>query len=1632
MRRNEIDAGSQPVRNLLTNPALETVGNRDVTLRTNYYTNPAMRSVSVTPQTMRTNLISNASMEASGSSVAVRTNLVTNPGVENSTALTWTRTNLVTSARGVSALSPYSAAVTQTPNIPISGVPEGITTALRVAYTTQANPGVSLLDVAEAGVTYAISAWIYHESVMSTAGTQGFAQAGIQSSPTPPAIEVGKWIKMSWVYTSTGTNNIGFRVSSNSGTGNGSFLITGMMIEKSSVVQPFFDGATTSLNLAKNPSFETNLDLWGSQWYGNGGGTGTFTRVAGAGISGGAAARKTWTTANTTNSLDVGITTTINVIPGRTYTSSIYQKSSFNSYLTCYVVWKDATNTVISTSSRTNNVGTPGYAWVRGYTTEVAPAGSVTGTFIFGPYTNSSTIPQGGTIDWDWAMIEEGDKLNPYYDGTAAAPADFTYAWTGTANNSTSVQRANNAAGYGVNSSSCKLWQTGTISYNGTKSLACESVASTGTSNGINFSFSGLPVGTYVFSAYVYLPAAYGTGIAACSYGSGGSVIRGNNITTTGSWQRTSVKFTVSTVGSTFLYLITDGASGAAVGARFYADAFMLEAVPDLSPYFDAATPRTNLLSNPSFEAGLSGWTWAGNPVVSIVHEVAPTYSGTKSMRVVCDGAVAAQGAFTSSRPTVKPDRYYTASAWVKADTGKSVRLDLGEWDGGSNIVGSRTSGTVVVGTGDWVRVSATRLMGPTAETADIVVRNVNNVAHTFWVDAVLLEQSETLNDYYDATTSPFTYTWTGTANASSSEQKATSVAGITWQGAMAPYQSTTKTYTGTKSLYVEGNPSDTAYQVFAGPDVSGLTVGTTYTLSAWVFVMPGSVGLELQPSGVGASASGRTATTGKWERVYMTFVAASSTHTLRLRTVANGKVSAFIDAMLLEQGVQLLPYFDGSTPAYENLAFTSTSGPVTTGISYSGTIWSRVTAPTGSSSTNARHIVPLSRLVKDLPYTVSVTVANDNASPVSIVLDWCDANYAAYTLAPGEIRRISTSGTGIMSRSYDEVYRFSDLQVNQSLTEQKSVLFKDWLIEAGTSLNNYYTGTGDFTYAWTGTANASTSVQRCYPPIGVQAGKNGADASNRFWGYSSTDETGTKTVKWVAPAGTPSTTWRIAGLTAFDYASIQAGKSYTLYFKFRASGWPANWLAPVQMSDGSATNLVMSTDNAYRLNCDVAGWQTYRRTFTANINALNTTWIYISLPSIPSTATDGVFEISEVMLLDNSHSGAYFDGSTVSADPDFSYVWNAAVDASPSRMLGTSVTGIGNTITHGQGISSTEWKSSGTKSVRILAKSNTNNDSFVDFRSLIQGNLKPNTTYTVAGTRYLKAPLTGTLWTAMGFRINIANQNLNFTYKPGYGIVNTAGSNRVVATFRTGSDTSAFAFLRIHNGSMEGNGDVWWDDLMLVEGDYDGRYLDGTKSNAKWDGTAHASTSVGYPTTLEGVAGMPLFYVESFGSYALNSAQLSPTSARTMYSIVDAPIDLPGANIDVFWNYGQDNLSDSPANKTITFRYQSEAGNTNSVLTRRTGGAGAIKGGIPTPGRYIMVGGLSENGFLFAGHGGSSVLVYDNLYMEVPHERIQVMSNNSTHTHIATYIYAGVHDDDTRAEVIKLLAQRHNVPALV
>jgi hypothetical protein len=297
---------------------------------------------------------------------------------------------------------------------------------------------------------------------------------------------------------------------------------------------------------------------------------------------------------------------------------------------------------------------------------------------------------------------------------------------------------------------------------------------------------------------------------------------------------------------------------------------------------------KTNLVTNPSFEVDSSGWTIVatstsvepdtgpvGVETGADVLEVVSTTGGETSLsttitdrplgvwhscsiyaRVVgldpeleLDMTIRASTAFSDDTPTAGDTQVYTASAWVKAELGKTYSLKLeARLKDGTTAVNSVSKS--LVGTGNWERVSVTHSFGVTGLTAAVVVTNTDSAAHTLYVDGVLLEASFTQNSYFDGSLASsalaelgVNYAWTGTAHDSTST--ATNSSGVirtnfitnpsfevdaaSWTGTATLSRSTIEKYVGNASLSVVAS----ATSDFAATVVPVPRIGNTYTLTS-------------------------------------------------------------------------------------------------------------------------------------------------------------------------------------------------------------------------------------------------------------------------------------------------------------------------------------------------------------------------------------------------------------------------------------------------------------------------------------------------------------------------------------------------------------------------------------------------------------------------------------------------------------------------------------------------------------------------------------------------------------------------------------------------------------------------------
>jgi hypothetical protein len=206
--------------------------------------------------------------------------------------------------------------------------------------------------------------------------------------------------------------------------------------------------------------------------------------------------------------------------------------------------------------------------------------------------------------------------------------------------------------------------------------------------------------------------------------------------------------------------------------------------------FFYSSVPaiRTNLVRNPSFELGTTGWTALAQSIIS--RSTSDFYVGEQAtlscLKIVANPTIPALtavgvGVVSSStrRIAVTPGLPYSLSLFVKVPSGQDpVKLKIGlrfYTAGGVLISESLTLTNADLNSGNsWVRLNHLGIIAPSGAASLGVVVITPDVASDgeplatgqFWyVDGVMVEQETTLREYFDGSTSAGTSYWNVPAN---------------------------------------------------------------------------------------------------------------------------------------------------------------------------------------------------------------------------------------------------------------------------------------------------------------------------------------------------------------------------------------------------------------------------------------------------------------------------------------------------------------------------------------------------------------------------------------------------------------------------------------------------------------------------------------------------------------------------------------------------------------------------------------------------------------------------------------------------------------------------------------------------
>jgi len=528
----------------------------------------------------------------------------------------------------------------------------------------------------------------------------------------------------------------------------------------------------------------------------------------------------------------------------------------------------------------------------------------------------------------------------------------------------------------------------------------------------------------------------------------------------------------------------------------------------------------------------------------------------------------------------------------------------------------------------------------------------------------------------------------------------------------------------------------------------------------------------------------------------------------------------------------------------------------------------------------------------------------------------------------------------------------------------------------------------GDFTYSWNGTAAISASSQR-------------ASLLTIF----TTRESGSSRVYQ-----------RQAGITTKSGLIYKAG-GYA-YVDLILTGLAASTSYIYSVDVIAPTSSVITVDRGVA----GAGYTPSSRTITPNVlTRISRTFATAAGESTRTLSIAGWENVDapdgSMMILDNLliESGevalTYFDGDTAAAG-DFTYMWDGSANNAISLQKAPTFDGL---LLSGSA-NRVSWLSTDRgKSSRPFARTLIKTSAAVGL-NIEDGRLR-------AGV----ARRTDTIWirvsraTTVKFRWR--RPSTGFVYSNTAGIAIPADQWTELRQYRGGFDDDNVCAGILLDITSVMPGDIY--DLaehMTTEGTYTGDHVDGTSPFSKWDGTANASTSIGYPQQLLDLAGKPLVDVTTPGSYVLDDS-FGITEPRTFYSVYSV-LAVPVPSTPVV-TYGVTGLADTVSYQTMMLRLQM-SGATLGALNRRTAGAGPVSYNLPI-GSAINVScwGMLADGTQYIRNNGNGQVV-SNQIMATPHQQIDVFNPSAFHRHIRTIAYRGDHDAATKLAVSRYLGNKY------
>jgi hypothetical protein len=517
------------------------------------------------------NLITNPSMEfVQSGSTTLRTNLCVNPSFETNVT-GWTGTSASIARSGAYAHSgTYSGLVTP-------GSTSGYVSAIATTVSGQA---------------HRLSAWVYAEEATTL-------RMSVVSPATTGAtfnVLADTWTRINVSFTSNTTTTT-YSVETVGSTQ--PFYIDDVLLEQTSELRPHFDGgtadslgwdygwtgtanaststakataATLRTNLMTNPNIETNTTGWVPYW-------GAISRVSTSPQSGSWCLR---VDSDGDGDTSFSFNSTSGLVAGTSYRAGVWVRAEAGPKTVSLFLTAGGSSSSITFDATTS------WQFIQ------APAVVANGANFSISF---QAFGFGVGIFVDSAIVETTSTYaGSFFDGNTAAGGGYTYAWTGTANASTSTLAGTQTAPVGLSRVSSVVVSTYALSHSGSLSALVSPSSNTGGASLTQTTVAGT---VYTFSAWVYSDAAKNMKLTA------DSTVGTTVLVPAATWTRLNLSFTAEDTSTLLSILGTDSIQA------FYIDDIMLQESSTLDPYFDGDTDAT-----------ATTWpvvySWAGTPHASI------------------------------------------------------------------------------------------------------------------------------------------------------------------------------------------------------------------------------------------------------------------------------------------------------------------------------------------------------------------------------------------------------------------------------------------------------------------------------------------------------------------------------------------------------------------------------------------------------------------------------------------------------------------------------------------------------------------------------------------------------------------------------------------------------------------------------------------------------------------------------------------------------------------------------------------------------------------------------------------------------------------------------------------------------